>query len=229
MHLTFQWGYASTGWRCLAYQLHSTAPLQFCGHKLNKGKVFLICPHMLYVRHTLLHTLHSSRQAMSDTGPSLSCIILQVIVYDAVTRQVRRQFTRFKDKAYCGNFRSDSKLLVAGGEDGIVQVRRSTSKQCPGLGSAAAFDNVQMYCNCSCNSSSLHCWLQIFDAGSRTMLRQLKAHKRAAHVAHFSPDRMHVLSAADDTTVCALRLYLMALSMQCLCFHCLRNTCVWHA
>ena len=47
---------------------------------------------------------------------------MQVIIYDAVTRQVRRQFTRFKDKAYCGTFRSDSKLLVAGGEDGIVQV-----------------------------------------------------------------------------------------------------------
>ena len=44
--------------------------------------------------------------------------------------------------------------------------------------------------------------MQVFDAGSRTLLRQLKAHKRAAHVAHFSPDRMHVLSAADDTTVC---------------------------
>ena len=43
--------------------------------------------------------------------------------------------------------------------------------------------------------------MQVFDAGSRTLLRQLKAHKRAAHVAHFSPDRMHVLSAADDTTV----------------------------
>ena len=48
--------------------------------------------------------------------------VLQVIIYDAVTRQVRRQFTRFKDKAYCGTFRSDNKLLVAGGEDGIVQV-----------------------------------------------------------------------------------------------------------
>ena len=43
--------------------------------------------------------------------------------------------------------------------------------------------------------------MQVFDAGSRTLLRQLKAHKRAAHVAHFSPDRMHVLSAADDATV----------------------------
>ena len=57
-----------------------------------------------------------------------------------------------------------------------------------------------------CNVCRLTCKLvctslQIFDAGSRTLLRQLKAHKRAAHVAHFAPDRMHVLSAADDTTV----------------------------
>ena len=60
----------------------------------------------------------------------------------------------------------------------------------------------------------LHCLLQIFDAGIRTMLRQLKAHKRAAHVAHFSPDRMHVLSAADDTTVCVLLLYFLALLIE---------------
>lgn len=43
-------------------------------------------------------------------------------MYNAVTRKVQRQFTRFKDKAYCGNFRADNKLLVAGGEDGTVQV-----------------------------------------------------------------------------------------------------------
>jgi len=47
MHLTSQCGCASTGWRCLAYQLHSTAPLQFCSHKLNKGKVSLIHSYML--------------------------------------------------------------------------------------------------------------------------------------------------------------------------------------
>ena len=52
-----------------------------------------------------------------------------------------------------------------------------------------------------CLSACNFWFMQVFDAGSRTLLRQLKAHKRAAHVAHFSPDRMHVLSAADDTTV----------------------------
>lgn len=52
--------------------------------------------------------------------------MVQVIVYNAVTRKAQRQFTRFKDKAYCGNFRADNKLLVAGGEDGIVQVQNNT-------------------------------------------------------------------------------------------------------
>jgi U3 small nucleolar RNA-associated protein 15 len=42
--------------------------------------------------------------------------------------------------------------------------------------------------------------VQVFDANSRGMLRQLKGHKRAAHVARFSPDKLHVLSGADDVT-----------------------------
>lgn len=46
----------------------------------------------------------------------------RVIAYDSVTNQVKRTFARFKDKAYSGCFRSDGKLLVAGAEDGIVQV-----------------------------------------------------------------------------------------------------------
>jgi len=36
---------------------------------------------------------------------------------------VRRTIGRFKDKAYCGTLRADGKLLAAGGEDGIVQVK----------------------------------------------------------------------------------------------------------
>ena len=65
-----------------------------------------------------MHSCNTGNSSVSRFDTSL-----QVIIYDAVTRQVRRQFTRFKDKAYCGTFRSDNKLLVAGGEDGIVQVQ----------------------------------------------------------------------------------------------------------
>ena len=50
-------------------------------------------------------------------------IFLQVIIYDARTAKVRRTFARFKDKAYCGNFRQDGKVLLAGGEDGVLQVQ----------------------------------------------------------------------------------------------------------
>lgn len=70
--------------------------------------------------------------------------------------------SRFKDNAYSGCYRSDGKLIVAGSQDGIVQV---------------------------------------FDAGSRTVLRQFKGHKRPCHVTRFSPDRLHVLSGGDDVTV----------------------------
>ena len=28
-----------TGWCCLSHQFHSTAPISFCGHKLDKGKL----------------------------------------------------------------------------------------------------------------------------------------------------------------------------------------------
>lgn len=46
----------------------------------------------------------------------------RVLIYDAVTRKPRTTLSRFKDKASSGTFRADGKLLVAGGESGIVQV-----------------------------------------------------------------------------------------------------------
>jgi len=46
----------------------------------------------------------------------------RVMVYDGQTRLLRRTIARFKDKAYGASFREDGKLLVAGGQDGTVQV-----------------------------------------------------------------------------------------------------------
>ena len=48
----------------------------------------------------------------------------RVIIFDARTRRPLTTLSRFKDRAYSGTFRSDGKLLVAGGETGFVQVRR---------------------------------------------------------------------------------------------------------
>jgi U3 small nucleolar RNA-associated protein 15 len=50
-----------------------------------------------------------------------------VTVYDGLSTAVKRTFSRFSDKAYCGRFRADGKLLAAGGESGIVQVRPASA------------------------------------------------------------------------------------------------------
>ena len=46
----------------------------------------------------------------------------RVIIFDARNRRPLTTLSRFKDKAYSGTFRSDGRLLVAGGETGHVQV-----------------------------------------------------------------------------------------------------------
>ncbi len=55
----------------------------------------------------------------------------RVIVYDAHTRKPMTTLSRFKDKAYSGTFRIDGKLLVAGGESGIVQVWEAVTAKLP--------------------------------------------------------------------------------------------------
>lgn len=46
----------------------------------------------------------------------------RVVMYNGRSQEVKRNFTRFQDKAYSGCLRHDGKLMVAGGETGIVQV-----------------------------------------------------------------------------------------------------------
>ncbi|TPX56790.1 hypothetical protein PhCBS80983_g04273 [Powellomyces hirtus] len=43
--------------------------------------------------------------------------------------------------------------------------------------------------------------VQLFDLGSRAILRTMKGHDGPVHVAKFSPDHMQVLSGSDDKTV----------------------------
>ncbi|KAL4854143.1 U3 small nucleolar RNA-associated protein 15 [Chlorella vulgaris] len=86
----------------------------------------------------------------------------RVHVFDGVMSVKKRQISRFKDRAYGASFRQDGKLIVAGGEDSVVQV---------------------------------------FDAGSRTLLRQFKGHTAPVHVAKFAAGQLHVLSGSDDSHV----------------------------
>ena len=43
--------------------------------------------------------------------------------------------------------------------------------------------------------------MQVFDLASRAVLRQFRTHARPTHSAAFSPDKTHLASASDDTTV----------------------------
>ena len=47
---------------------------------------------------------------------------LQVTIYNSRTNEVVRTISRFRDTAYCGSFRSDGKLLVAGGDEGVLRL-----------------------------------------------------------------------------------------------------------
>lgn len=46
----------------------------------------------------------------------------RVLVYDGRTHTLKKTIARFPDTAYCGEFRADGRLIVAGCESGIVQV-----------------------------------------------------------------------------------------------------------
>jgi U3 small nucleolar RNA-associated protein 15 len=51
-----------------------------------------------------------------------------VILYNGSTKEVARTIGRFKDSAFSGCYRSDGKLVVAGSQDGMVQVFDSNSR-----------------------------------------------------------------------------------------------------
>lgn len=81
---------------------------------------------------------------------------LQVQVYSGATNQVKKSISRFHQSAYSGCFRNDGKLLAAGSEEGVVKVG----------------DAWLVYFCCD------HLYHQVFDAGSRAVLRQFKGHTK---------------------------------------------------
>ncbi|XP_061754197.1 U3 small nucleolar RNA-associated protein 15 homolog [Nerophis ophidion] len=46
----------------------------------------------------------------------------RIHIYSPLSQEPVKTFTRFKDTAYCGRFRSDGQLLVAGCEDSVVRL-----------------------------------------------------------------------------------------------------------
>lgn len=116
---------------------------------------------------------------------------------------MKRTIARFKDVAYSGSFRQDGHLLVAGGQNGVVQVRALLAEHSLQLQwSADPSRRMQASMACSTQNTLLHCcFTQVFDANSRSVLRQLKGHQRPVHVTRFAPDKTHVMSGGDDVTL----------------------------
>ena len=48
--------------------------------------------------------------------------VFQIQIYSPNTHQVKKSFSKFKNKVYCGSFRNDGQLLIAGVENSSVQV-----------------------------------------------------------------------------------------------------------
>ncbi|CAG9465283.1 unnamed protein product [Pedinophyceae sp. YPF-701] len=88
-----------------------------------------------YWRKFATPVVHKEFGAVSDIdfcpqAPHLFAVTagVRVLVYSPRTAAPVRQFTRFQDTAYSGKFRDDGKLLVAGGEQGVVQLMDAASR-----------------------------------------------------------------------------------------------------
>ena len=86
----------------------------------------------------------------------------RVALVDAATAVEKRAITKFKEGALSGTYRSDGRLLAAGGVRPVVQV---------------------------------------FDLGSRGVLRALEGHNAPVHVVRFAADTAALFSASDDCSV----------------------------
>ena len=179
-----------------SHRLCAGVPLQLCGHELHPGEAWSV--------NAIRTPPLKSHYVLWDASRRPYPCGMQVLLYNGRTQQLERQVTRFKDIAYSGCYRVDGRLLTAGGENGIVQVRDGRQHDV-GLVLHLAIHRVLgphvRPRNALVVDSEFCVYEQVFDVGSRAVLRQLKGHQRPVHVARFSPDKLHVLSGGDDATV----------------------------
>lgn len=118
----------------------------------------------------------------------------RVQIYAPRTQKVTKTISRFKDVARSGNIRGDGKLVVAGDDTGLVQVRTGNVSMSIAVLSYSAHPYSYF--------TGITRLIQVFDMNSRAILRSFDVHKQPVHVAKFSPvDHTQLLSCSDDTTV----------------------------
>jgi hypothetical protein len=81
---------------------------------MNIGQDPIVSEHGSKVTHISFSPLAPHDYAVSASS--------RISLFDAATCELRKSLTRFRAECYSANYRSDGKLLVAGGEDPIVQV-----------------------------------------------------------------------------------------------------------
>ena len=107
----------------------------------------------------------------------------KVKIYNPITHQVYRQFTRFKDASYGASFRSDGKLLIAGCDEGHMKLFDVASKSLLRI-----FKGHKRYLNLSMNI--------IWSNSSSVFIFTSPVHR-----CKFTADNVHVVSFSDDKSV----------------------------
>ncbi|KAJ4461732.1 putative U3 small nucleolar RNA-associated protein 15 [Paratrimastix pyriformis] len=131
---------------------------------------------------------------------------VRIQIYDSHSLKPKRVLSRFKGPAYSGRFRSDGRILVAGGEEGIVQVfdiqtravlRQITSHRGPVHTTSFSRDNTTII------SGGDDCTLRLHDLPTGAQVGQLTGHSDYVRAAAESPSTTSLIATASyDHTVC---------------------------
>ena len=130
----------------------------------------------------------------------------RVHLYDERLRPTRT-ITRFKDTAYCGTFRSDGKLVAAGGENGIVQIfdvnSRSLLRQMTSHKRAVhhvSFAHDKLHVLSAGDDATVRWW----DVSSGEQVSRLNGHTDYVRAAALSPQSEDMIATGGYDHMCKL-------------------------
>ncbi|KAI5455117.1 U3 small nucleolar RNA-associated protein 15 [Naganishia albida] len=159
--------------------------------------------HPLFIRHhNPITSIH-----FSPTRPHRFAITTssRLLVYAPKTGKVVKTITRFKDNARGAEIRKDGKLVVAGGDDGLVQVFDLNSRAI--LRTMKGHDapvHVTRFSptNTEIISASDDATLKLWDIPSQTCVQTFSGHNDYVRSALFSPSNPQlILSGSYDSTI----------------------------
>ena len=77
------------------------------------------------------HDFSVNHVAFSPHNPTLlnAAVSTRVLVYDSRSCKVKSQYSKFKHKTLCCNFRADGALMAAGSQNNLLQVYETSKRQ----------------------------------------------------------------------------------------------------